>query len=152
MFGNIWVALHILLTQIQTEIRVVQVWCQNPDVSFGFPMGFYNGVFQFTSKIKPVVNIIWRYFGVFFYNVHCTHLNPKLSYRVTKKTFFFKKEHCGFKIHTHTYLTQVYKKKKNPHYRLLLYSELLIYWWLLAFPVFILIRADTSQVKSHLFI
>ncbi len=41
-----------------------------------FPMGFYNGVFQFMSKIKPVVNITWRYFHVLFYNVNCAHSYP----------------------------------------------------------------------------
>ncbi len=38
-----------------------------------FPVGFYNGVFQFMSKIKPVVNTTW-YFYVLFYNVNYTHL------------------------------------------------------------------------------
>jgi len=48
-----------------------------------FPMGFYNGVFQFMSKIKPMVNIMWQYFDVLFDSVICTHSQPKRSYLVT---------------------------------------------------------------------
>ncbi len=59
----------------------VRTWKSNlPRVpSRFFPMGFSNGVFQFMSKIKPVVNITWRYFYMLFYNVNYTHPHPKLK-------------------------------------------------------------------------
>ncbi len=48
-----------------------------------FPMAYYNGVFQFMSKIRSVVNISWLYLDVFLNNVKRTHSHTKHSYVVT---------------------------------------------------------------------
>ncbi len=64
----------------------------------GFAMGFYNGVFQFLSKIKPVVNnlTILLHF-VLQCRLHTLTAQTFLS-NYLLKTYFFKNEHYCFKF------------------------------------------------------